>query len=123
MLCIWDTLKKIRHSELNLNEGINENDVQISDSEIFNRYMQNKNKHRQSVVECTTTNNDVTKSIDIFIRNESIDEACAGDTFSIIQYWESKKKEYPILFEIAMVVVAIAPTQVTIERMFSAFVQ
>lgn len=121
LLGIWNKLKRFRHSESNLTDGINENNVQISDSDIFNSYMRNKNKHRQTIVECTTTNNDVINSINTFIAKETFEEPCAEDGFSIIQYWESKKKEYPILFEIAMVILAIAPTQVTIERMFSAF--
>lgn len=114
-------MKKFRHSESNVTDGINENNVQMSDSDIFNRYMRNKNKHRQSIVESPTTNNDVINSINAFIEKEPIEEPCADEVFSIIRYWESKKKEYPILFEIEMVVLAIAPTQVTIERKFSAF--
>lgn len=36
------------------------------------------------------------------------------------EYWKTKAKTYPILFKIAMVLLAIPVTQVTVERLFSS---
>lgn len=39
---------------------------------------------------------------------------------SIIQYWENRKDENPLLYKLAMAIYAIPPTEVQIERDFSA---
>lgn len=38
---------------------------------------------------------------------------------SILKYWENRKIEDPILYQLACIVNTIAPTQVTVERAFS----
>lgn len=39
--------------------------------------------------------------------------------YSILQYWEENKDEYPELYQLACIVNTIAPTQVSVERAFS----
>lgn len=36
-----------------------------------------------------------------------------------LQFWEDKKSAYPILYDIAMIVLAAPTTQVSVERLFS----
>lgn len=114
---IWEAIKHFRKS--------NENDDSIvgaskTSYDIFKEYMLNKNKTRRTILEDTTTDDDLMVAISSFIEKESL-EGAVDDGFCILKYWEAKKKVYPVLHELAMVIFAISPTQVTVERLFSAF--
>lgn len=116
---IWNAMKPFRSSQQN--ETNNRNDKKSSDTEIFKQYMKNKGKQRQSTMVNSTTDDEILNSIDLFIEQENIEEFPDCDSWSIITFWQDKKKTYPLLYEIAMVVFGIAPTEVTVERMFSVF--
>lgn len=118
---VWNALKHFRGSSQNEIDSINAHGKPASNADIFKNYMQSKSKQRQVILENTTTNQELIHSIDTFIQKESFEGAVGDNPFSLITFWENKKKEYPILFELAMVIFSIAPTQVTVERMFSAF--
>lgn len=38
---------------------------------------------------------------------------------SILKYWEDRKNDDPVLYQLACIINTIAPTQVTVERAFS----
>lgn len=101
--------------------NISENNGMSSSANIFQSYMRNKGKERQTILQNTTTNDDILRSVDLFIEQEGSAEQSIDDDLSILKFWETKKKSYPILYEIAMVIFGIAPTEVTVERMFSVF--
>lgn len=118
---IWNLMKLLRKEEVNGTNTMNQNANMDSNTDIFRNYMKNKGKHRQSVLESTTTNDEFLDSIDLFIERENTEDCTFDDSWSILKFWESKKKSHPLLYEVAMVIFAIAPTQVTIERLFSVF--
>lgn len=114
---VWEAIKHFRKS--------NENDdsvvvVSQTSNDIFKQYMLNKNKNRRTIVQDTTTNAELMVAISCFIEKESLEGAFDGE-FQPLKYWETKKNVYPVLYELAMVIFAISPTQVTVERLFSAF--
>lgn len=115
---IWNLMKPLRNAEVSI---MNQNANVDSNADIFRNYMKNKGKHRQMELENTTTNDEFLNSVNSFIERESIEDCTFGDYWSIVHFWDSKKKAYPLLYEVAMVIFAIAPTQVTIERLFSVF--
>lgn len=119
---VWHALKELRGSSQNeiSSLSIGEENKLPSNADIFQKYMQSKSKQRKTILESTTTNHDIIRSIDSFIEKEGF-EGASDNSFSLIKFWETKKKEYPILFELVMVINSIAPAQVTVERMFSAF--
>lgn len=118
---IWNLMKLLRSVEVNEPNTMNQNANMDSNTDIFRNYMKNKGKHRQMVLESTTTNDEFLNSIDLFIEQESTEDCIFDDSWSILKFWDSKKKSYQLLYEVAMVIFAIAPTQVTIERLFSVF--
>lgn len=118
---IWSLMKSIRNAEPNESNNMNQSANNSSNMDIFRNYMKNKGKHRQMVLESTTTDDEFLNSIDLFIERENTEDCTFDDSWSILKFWESKKKSYPLLYEMAMVIFAIAPTQVTIERLFSVF--
>lgn len=121
MVDMWNVMKALRNSQVNDANTMDENENMASNADIFRNYMKSKGKQRQIVLENTTTNDEFLDSIDSFIERESTEEGTMDDSWSILKFWDSKKKTYPLLYEIAMVIFAIAPTQVTIERLFSVF--
>lgn len=44
----------------------------------------------------------------------------SNNVFSISEFWEKQKMLYPSLYEVASVIIAIPPSQATVERSFSA---
>lgn len=61
----------------------------------------------------TSTEVDINHLLDIF------DPAAITSDYDIFQYWEESKCDYPELYKLAMVVLAVPPTEVQIERDFS----
>lgn len=88
-----------------------------SSADIFAQYLKNKTKQRNQMLDRTITDDEIFSSIDSFIQNDAMHTT--DESWSILQFWEDKKKDYPALYELAMVIYAIAPTQVTVERNFS----
>lgn len=117
---IWKSMKPTRNVQEN-EPNTSENNGMASSADIFQSYMRNKGKQRQTILQNATTNDDILRSVDLFIEQEGSAEQSIDDDLSILKFWETKKKGYPILYEIAMVIFGIAPTEVTVERMFSVF--
>lgn len=114
---VWEAIKHFRKSDENDDSIVS---ASQTSHDIFKQYMLNKNKNRRTILEDTTTEADLMVSINSFIEKESL-EGAVDDEFCIMTYWETKKKVYPVLYELAMVIFAISPTQVTVERLFSTF--
>lgn len=114
LLDIWHRMKTFQkdNTESNSTHG-------ASNTDFFAQYLKNKSKTRCNLSENATTDEEVIAMIQIFIETESIDEA--EESWSIFEYWENKKKTYPVLHALAMNIFAAAPTQVTVERTFSVF--
>lgn len=117
---IWKSMKPALSFQEN-EMSTSANDSMASNADIFQNYMKHKGKQRQTILQNTTIDDDILRSADLFIVQEGSVEESINDTWSILKFWATKKKNYPILYEIAMVIFGIAPTEVTIERMFSVF--
>lgn len=44
------------------------------------------------------------------------------EEFNLLDYWQSRRFESPLLYKLAQVALSVPPTQVEVERMFSALV-
>lgn len=88
-----------------------------SSADIFAQYIKNKIKKRNQDLDSTITDDEVLTSIDLFVKDEALQTT--DDSWSIFKFWAEKKNKNPVLYELAMVIHAIAPTQVTVERNFS----
>lgn len=58
-----------------------------------------------------------TQNIEMQIRNFDVKEPIKS---SVLEFWQKRKEQSPELYELASVVMAIPPTQSTVERSFSA---
>lgn len=118
LLNIWEKIKAFRKRSQDINTS--SEPKQISNSDLFAEYLKNKNKSRNLVLENTTSNEEVSSMIDGFVTNEALSEE-SEQSWSIFKFWEDNKKKYPILYDLAMFILSISPTQVTVERTFSVF--
>lgn len=70
------------------------------------------NKHRKSA-------DDISEQLDDFLHELAGDFLLVNE--STQKFWETKKQIFPELYELAMILYAIPPTQATVERLFSVF--
>lgn len=75
--------------------------------------------HHQSNIDTSDTRADLMQSMDNF-RFSLQHESTKNHNKTIFEFWESKKEVYPALYEVASVINGIPPSQVTVERSFSA---
>lgn len=118
LLNIWEKVKAFRSRSQNTNTS--SEPKPSSNSDLFAEYLKNKNKVRSQVLESTTSDDEVILMIDGFIINEALTEE-SEQSWSIFKFWEDNKKKYPILYDLAMIILSVSPTQVSIERTFSVF--
>lgn len=79
-------------------------DITIENTTILNKYC----------------NRNIVQSVSIEqLINDFIQKSHDLTNGTILDFWNSKKDEYPELYELAVVILAISPTQVTVERSFS----
>lgn len=115
---VWGQMKVFK-KQLNDAETMTENASSTSNVEIFAQHMKNKNKRRTQILEDTYTDDDVISSINTFVQQETVQGNDIQSEWKIFNFWETKKNTYPVLYELAMVILSIAPSQATIERNFS----
>lgn len=113
---IWNQMKAFRN-HVDAAELTPEVAEKSSSADIFAQYIRNKLKKRNEDLNSTITDDEVLTSIDLFVKDEALQTT--DDSWSIFKFWAEKKTKYPVLYELAMVIHAIAPTQVTVERNFS----
>lgn len=107
----------------NLNDRIQSLRINLSDSVMSNDSIEEYFKQQNDQ---QTTSNDTNEkrahfmqSLDNF-RNSLPHESSTNHNKSIFEFWEYKKQMYPALYEVSCVINAIPPSQVTVERSFSA---
>lgn len=115
---VWSEMKEFK-KQVNDAETMAENACPTSNADIFAQYMKNKSKKRTQILEDTYTDDDVISSINTFIQHETVRGNDIQSDWTIFSFWENKKNTYPVLYELAMVIFSIAPSQATIERNFS----
>lgn len=84
-----------------------------------------KNKEKKSIADAAlkTKNSNNKCTVNVAIKNEfEVYEAYPriSKGNNILEFWEQKKLEIPLLYEAAQVVLAVPATQVSVERAFSA---
>lgn len=115
---VWSQMKEFK-KQVNDGETMTENASSTSNASIFAQYMKNKNKRRTQILEDTYTDDDVISSINTFIQHETVEENNMESDWTIFNFWKKKRNNYIVLYELAMVIFSIAPSQATIERNFS----
>lgn len=99
-------IETIKNIFKRLNEFKEKANVQNVD--ILDRYLQ---RNKQDMLEL------LMKEISEYDKNAPQ----LASTHDILQFWKENENNYPMLFELAMIIMAISPTQTSVERSFSAF--
>lgn len=122
------TLKNIWRRLLTLGASANENDMSITtseksvnsdsslvfdDPEALDNYLAGNQAVNTVVNSVTTQNRNIENLLDFF------DPPKISSDADIMKYWEEMANEEPELYQLAMVVFAIPPTEVQLERDFS----
>lgn len=114
-----------KHS-LNENDPVNQSADTEDDTNLLNSYFAQKGL-RESVLEPTTNQicDKSKKTVDIpMLLDKFLNEIAGGFlrcNQSTLKFWETKRDDYPELFELSMILNGIPPTQATVERLFSVF--
>lgn len=90
----------------------------IVSTDSIEEYFSKPNTH-QSNIDRSDTRADFMQSMDNF-RLSLPHESTKNQNKTIFEFWESKKELYPALYEVACAINGIPPSQVTVERSFSA---
>lgn len=104
-------------SERIFNLKTNTSDSLVSNDSI-EEYFSKPNIH-QSNTDTSDTRADFMQSMDNF-RYSLSHESTKNHDKTIFEFWESKKELFPALYQVASAINGIPPSQVTVERSFSA---
>lgn len=114
-------LERLQKQLLNLNKGEDDrnepessdgDDITVINTTNLSKYCQSNMSINQIVTQNRAVS--IRESIEAFIgANHVLTDG------TILDFWNSNKLEYPDLYELAMVILSISPTQVIVERSFS----
>lgn len=82
--------------------------ARVEEVDILDRYLQ---RNKQDVLEL------LMKEITEYDENSPT----LPSTYSVLEFWKENKQKFPMLSELADIIMAISPTQTSVERSFSAF--
>lgn len=68
---------------------------------------------------CTTNVEQADEQIDFNDLLNEYEKSCPFHNVSVLKFWESKRNDFPVLYELATIINSIPPTQTTVERHFS----
>lgn len=114
LLQTHDRLLSISHRPSTI-ESTNPNEVDILKDNDFEKLLQNAEATRSNV----SYNNNTCQTLDNEIE-EYLKEPRLKNSSNILHYWTIKKDKMPKLFDLSEIILAIPPTQVSVERLFSA---
>ena len=110
-----DRLLSISHRPSTI-ESTNPNEVDILEDDDFEKLIQNAEATHSNV---SHNNNNICQTLDNKIE-EYLKEPRLKNSSNILHYWSKMKNKMPKLFELSKIILAIPPTQVSVERLFSA---
>lgn len=115
LLNLWNRLKHdtLSAESLTLNDTNNssDEDITIGDTTILSNFIKRLESQKSTVIQTF----EIREALSSFMTREH--EVPNG---TILDFWLLKKNEYPELYELAEIIMAISPTQAVVERAFSA---
>lgn len=116
LLDIWRRINVLRNTDNN--ESRTETSANSLDSfdeeEAILKHIHNNGNQQNIITQSQSRNVDIEMIIDLFQPEQLAPQE------SVIEYWESSKEKNPELYEIALVIFSVPPTEVQIERDFSS---
>lgn len=123
LINLWNRIQNIRSENAFTNESIENYSAQSSDmsidfenSESLDSYL----AHRAVDLDRNSHSEGICSGIDIKTQLELFQPKTVSTKLNILDIWERDKTEHEDLYELSSVVFAIPPTEVQIERDFSA---
>lgn len=115
------SLESLHKLLVNMNEGESDHneqeisfddDITVINTTNLSKYCQSNMSMSQIVTQNRTV--PIRESVEVFVgANHGLTDG------TILDFWNSNKLAYPDLYELAMVILSISPTQVIVERSFS----
>lgn len=123
LIYIWQYMQKIQKKYDMLNNSINNHDCTPSTSNVNNdqedadavEIMLRQLDARQCINNTATCSIDIINSLQQFLTYPRL-----NSKENILEFWDKNKSSMPHLYSLAKVVLAVPPTQVSVERLFSS---
>lgn len=118
---IYNRIQQLKSAKNGANQSANEEDSEDnnqSDDDSFQKHM----AATAAAKENDASMNNAEEAVASFNFMEQLDVYEKSSPFhqmDVLAYWESKKREWPKLYEISTIINSIPPTQTTVERTFS----
>lgn len=124
ILKIWRRLIALRElnpqhqeqTETTANVSTDSFEFDFNEEDAVSKFVQGKTNELQNNVTSTTSKD---RDVDIEMEIELF-QPSSEQVSSVVEYWENLKEEQNVLYEVAMVIFSVPPTEVQIERDFSA---
>lgn len=118
---LWAKIISLNHDANAMNES-NDNGNSSSESgstyDEFEHLLKLKERQQNLIKTCSSIESDLYR-IETELERYNVEQKRLNRKINILQFWDEKKQSQPELYKLAMIVLAVPATQVSVERLFS----